>query len=63
MIRSEKFRVCITGNGMRYMYVHLICTYKINLTNPQRREHNTRSKARVCCVMRVSIKEQNNLLN
>ena len=55
MIRSEKFRVCITGNGMRYMYVRLIYNYKINLTNPQRREHNTRSKANILHMQRSGI--------
>ena len=54
MIRSEKFRVCITGNGMRYMYVHLIYNYKINLTNPQRREHNTREAKRECVLCDAS---------
>lgn len=67
MREREKFQVYFIGKDVRYSYVYvhsdLSYNYKLYLTNPQRREHNTRSGAEVCCVMRVSIKEQKNLLN
>lgn len=59
MREREKFQVYFIGKDVRYSYVYvhsdLSYNYKLYLTNPQRREHNTRSKANILHMQRSGI--------
>ena len=59
MREREKFQVYFIGKDVRYSYVYvhsdLSYNYKLYLTNPQRREHNTRSGANILHMQRSGI--------